>query len=452
MAQFSIVVLPAKRLKDGRHKIRIAVSHASETRYIVTNYLVDSPDEISGNQVVGRGDAGYINVQLRKRLNELQEIYDTLDDPDIFTCSQLVEILKRKGSAGHKLFEEVYAEYTGLLEQKGQTSSVKLYRLARDRFEDYFKTKEILLEVIQPKDIVGFDAALRKRGLSAATIKTYVSLVKVVIDYAQKMKYVKYEVDPFEFYSMPNYEPRELWFTVDEFRKVYDDRPTLYNHVIIRDIWLLTFFLGGANIVDILGYNFKGKKSMRYQRTKTKNAKKESGWTVFDLQPEALSIINRYVTRTGRLKFGRYVTKSTISMLFDRENDNYMASLGIDKNFILMAARKTFFQIGFDNKESTDVLDYCVGHARSKRMAMNYAMVKPEMASACMRRVFDIAIGTKTEQLEQKEPELEQSEQILEQRGTEKGETEKITEKSESERKLGESASEKEEEWTTLWQ
>ena len=98
-------------------------------------------------------------------------------------------------------------------------------------------------------------------------------------------------------------------------------------------------------------------------------------------------------------------------MLFERENDKYMEALGLDKNFILMAARKTFFQIGFDNKESTDVLDYCVGHARSKRMAMNYAMVKPEMATACMRRVFDIAIGTKTEQTE---PNLDETERKTE--------------------------------------
>lgn len=393
MAQFSIVVLPAKRLKDGKHKIRIAVAHQGETRYILTNYLVDSPDEISGNQVVGRGDAGYINVQLRKRLNELQEVYDSIDDPDIFTCSQLVEILKRKGSQDHKLFENVFEEYTDLLKQKGQLSSAKLYRLAKERFEDYFKTKEILLEIIQPMDIVRFDASLRKRGLSAATIKTYMSLVKVIIDYAKKMKYVQYDVEPFEFYDMPTYEPRELWFTVEEFRKVYNDSPTLYNYIIMRDIWLLTFFLGGANIVDILGYNFKGKTKMRYQRTKTKNTKKENGWTVFDIQPEAEAIIKKYMTRTGKLKFGKFLTKGAVSMLFDRENDRYMKELGIEKNFILMAARKTFFQIGFDNKESTDILDYCVGHARSKRMAMNYATIRPEMASACMRRVFDIALG-----------------------------------------------------------
>lgn len=393
MAKFSVVVLPAKVLRDGKHKIRIAVAHKSETRYILTSYLVDSPDEVSGNQVISRGDAGYLNVQIRKRLNELQEIFDSLDDPDLYTCSQLVELLKRKGGQSHKLFEIVFNEYIEMLNQKGQRSSARLYKLAKDRFEDYFKSKEILLEVIQPMDIVRFDAALRKRGLSDATIKTYVSLIKVIIDYSKKMNYVHYDIDPFQFYNMPSYEPRELWFTVEEFRKVYNDSPTSYNYTIMRDIWLLTFFLGGANIVDILGYNFKGKNEMRYQRTKTKNTKKERGWTVFDIQPEAQEIIKKYMTPHGKLSFGRYSTKNTISQLFERENDKYMAELGIEKNFILMAARKTFFQIGFDNKESTDILDYCVGHARSKRMAMNYATIRPEMASACMRRVFDIALG-----------------------------------------------------------
>ena len=403
MANFNIVVLPAKVLRNGKHKIRIAVAHRGETRYIVTSYIVDSPDEVSGNQVVGRGDAGYLNIQLRKKLNELQEIYDSMDDPDLYTCPQLVELLKRKGGQEHKLFEIVYSEYVEMLTQKGQRSSVRLYKLAKDRLEEYFKSKEILLEVIQPMDIIRFDAFLRKRGCASATIKTYMSLIKVVIDYAAKMNYVHYDVDPFQFYEMPSYEPRELWFTVEEFRKVYEDCPTYYNYKVMRDVWLLTFFLGGANLVDILGYNFKGKYVMKYQRTKTKNAKKDKGWTTFDIQPEAMEIIKKYITPYGKLQFGKYGSKTTVNQLFVRESKKYMESLGINKRFILMAARKTFFQIGFDNKESTDVLDYCVGHARSKRMAMNYALVKPEIATACMRRVFDIAIGKNTENDEQNE-------------------------------------------------
>ena len=71
MANFNIVVLPAKVLRDGTHKVRIAISHRGDTRYIPTNYRVDSPSEVSNNQIVGRGDAGYLNIQL---------IEDSLED------------------------------------------------------------------------------------------------------------------------------------------------------------------------------------------------------------------------------------------------------------------------------------------------------------------------------------------------------------------------------------
>lgn len=34
MANLSIVIVPAKKLSNGRHRVRIAVAHRSQTRYI----------------------------------------------------------------------------------------------------------------------------------------------------------------------------------------------------------------------------------------------------------------------------------------------------------------------------------------------------------------------------------------------------------------------------------
>ena len=42
MAILSAVVVPGKALKGGRHKVRIAVAHNGETRYIVTDIQIDS--------------------------------------------------------------------------------------------------------------------------------------------------------------------------------------------------------------------------------------------------------------------------------------------------------------------------------------------------------------------------------------------------------------------------
>ncbi len=84
-------------------------------------------------------------------------------------------------------------------------------------------------------------------------------------------------------------------------------------------------------------------------------------------------------------------------------------------------------------------------------MAMNYAMVKPEMATACMRRVFDIAIGTKTGQLEQDGQKLEQSEPGLEQSELKTGKSEPKLGATEEKSEKGDSDGENGEKWTTLW-
>lgn len=46
MANFSIVIVPTKKLANGRHRIRIAVAHRSKTRYIPTQFTLDSASQL----------------------------------------------------------------------------------------------------------------------------------------------------------------------------------------------------------------------------------------------------------------------------------------------------------------------------------------------------------------------------------------------------------------------
>ena len=61
MPTLSLTVLPAKALKGGKNKVRIAVAHNCQTRYIVTDIIIDSPKEWKNGQIVKRDDAGYLN-------------------------------------------------------------------------------------------------------------------------------------------------------------------------------------------------------------------------------------------------------------------------------------------------------------------------------------------------------------------------------------------------------
>ena len=52
MANFSIVIVPTKKLANGRHRIRIAVAHRSKTRYIPTQFTLDSASQLKNGRVV----------------------------------------------------------------------------------------------------------------------------------------------------------------------------------------------------------------------------------------------------------------------------------------------------------------------------------------------------------------------------------------------------------------
>lgn len=45
MATLKLTIFKAKVLKNGRHKIRVAVCHKREPSYIVTNFIIDSESQ-----------------------------------------------------------------------------------------------------------------------------------------------------------------------------------------------------------------------------------------------------------------------------------------------------------------------------------------------------------------------------------------------------------------------
>lgn len=68
MATLSLTIFKAKALKDGRHKIRIALRHKHETTYIVTRFII-SENQFKNGQVVKHPEASAINRKLRNILD-----------------------------------------------------------------------------------------------------------------------------------------------------------------------------------------------------------------------------------------------------------------------------------------------------------------------------------------------------------------------------------------------
>ena len=95
MATLKLSILKYKVLKNGKHKIRVAVCHHQDTCYIPTKIELDSTSQFKNGQVVKRPDAAVLNTKLRNLLNSYQEKLDKIENISIYDCKQLRQ-LKRK--------------------------------------------------------------------------------------------------------------------------------------------------------------------------------------------------------------------------------------------------------------------------------------------------------------------------------------------------------------------
>lgn len=387
MATLKLTIVPAKRLIDGRHKIRVSLAHNSETRYIPTDCIIDNESEFRDGMVIGRPDASSMNVRLRNILNYYQDIIDHTSFISGYSCSELRELLVRKKDYNNAKFSDAMSAYLEELKEDERHKSEKLYRLACSSF--IRECGDLFLTMITPRDIKKFRKNLEKRRLSPTTVRIYMTLVKVVVHFAEKRKMCRYEDDPFEDVQAPAANVRELDLTVDELKAIRDLVPSKYNVGIARDIFMLSYYLGGMNLVDMLEVDFR-KSYIEYYRQKTKNKKHGESKTAFSIQPEAREIIKKYMKPNGRLVFGKFDTFGKAYSVISRKMEAVAELAGVSKRVVFYSARKSFVQHGFDLGIALETLEYCIGQSmKTNRPIFNYVRVMRNHADNAMRKIFD---------------------------------------------------------------
>lgn len=389
MASLSVVIVPTKMLSNGRHRIRIAVAHRSKTRYLSTEFTLDSVSQLKNGRVIKHENAANINACLRKLINEYEEILSSISYLASLSCTELIHLITNEQKKKGITFETVANEYMNLMKEDEKDKSYKLYKIACKRFLLYRKGDFPMVQ-LSPLHIQEFARRLHEEKLADTTIRIYLTLIKVIINYACKMNYVTYSTHPFVLFKMPPCNIRELDLSVEELKKIRDAEFSSPPLSITRDVFMLTYYLGGINLRDLLVYNFKDKEYMRYVRHKTKHSKKGENEIVFTIQPEAETIIRKYLTKEGELRFGKYTSYEQIYSLLFRYINKVAALAGINKKVTYYSARKTFAQHGYNLGIQIEKIEYCIGHSmKNNRPIFNYIRIMQEHADNVFREIFD---------------------------------------------------------------
>lgn len=388
MTTLKLAVVPAKMLKNGKHKIRIAIGHKQETRYLVTRFDIDDLSQFKDGQVVDTSNASYVNMKLRSILNSYQEALDRINTQS-YTCTQLVEYLAciKQGATP---FSSAANDYIINMEKEGRKSTADLYRRTCDYFTKCIK-HDIMLDGITPRTIKGFDVYLKnERNLNPVTRGTHMAHLKAIINQAIRDRKVAYEAHPFEYYEKPEGNMRELDITVDEIKKIRDSSPKEKSLRVARDLFMLSYYLGGINLVDLMQFNFKSRDTIEYVREKSKNTKKGDKKISFSIPEEAKPIIHEWMGKNGKLNFGYRYTYDNFRKFVTKEIGRLAEIIGIESHVVYYSARKSFVQHGFELGIPLETLEYCIGQSMKKnRPIFNYVKIMRKHADDAIRKILD---------------------------------------------------------------
>lgn len=388
MTTLKLAVVPAKMLKSGKHKIRIAIGHKQETRYLVTRFNIDDLSQFKDGQVVGIPNASYVNMKLRSILNSYQEALDRISTQS-YICAQVVEYLSniKQGAAP---FSSASTDYIINMEKEGRKSTAELYRRTCRYFNDFIKL-DVMLDGITPRTIKEFDIYLKnEKNLNPVTRGTHMAHLKAILNQAVRDKKVSYDTHPFEYYEKPEGNIRELDISVDEVKQIRDSTPKEKSLRMARDLFMLSYYLGGINLIDLMQFNFKNRDTIEYIREKSKNTKKGDKKISFSIPEEAKPIIKEWMGKNGKLNFGYKYTYDNFRKFVTKEIKRLAENIGIESHVVYYSARKSFVQHGFELGISLETLEYCIGQSMKKnRPIFNYVKIMRKHADIAIRKILD---------------------------------------------------------------
>lgn len=400
-------------MKDGRFKIRIAIAHNKETRYFVTDCCVSSEKNFKNGQVTGKEPgAREMNIRINAFKDRIQRAYDLIEGVEYFTCSEVVDLIKEK-LKGKK--PKTILEIMGMLKERkilqGRAkNTLRNYDTATGVIIRYFgETKTI--QSLTEDDLLRFKIWMgsvehkhhtddpkkytsQRFGMTTATQREVLSMLKAGYMFAQKQRYFVPEIDIWDSFEMPQSDVRLCCLQIEELRRLRDATfadPYLEE---VRDLLMLSFYLCGMNLADVLKQDLS-QPVISYRRIKTINTRPKNEITEFTIQPEARAIINRF-WKDGKFTYRGGVGESAILSSLKRKLKDIKTECQIEGRLIYYSMRKTFSQLCLELGVPDTINAYCIGDTPAKSALNSYRMVNRQLADTYIRKVFDFVASNKS--------------------------------------------------------
>lgn len=387
MATIRLTVLSSIKEQDGRLPILVCISQKKDRTYIKTEFLLDDIAEFDNGKVVYRKDAGIMNKRIEFVFSQYREKFDSIECKDWLTALQIKQIITSKKKPSHVSFIEYWEKRISDFREEGRESYAKMNKETIRVFTN--AEGDIPIPAINTLLVEHFKKWMAKKGYANGNIGLRLTHLKARINELIKAGVLKTEVHPFAYTKIPTAEPKECDLTIQEFQKIRSTEVEGKRLNLGKDMLLLSFYLCGINLKDLLTVNLSGD-TLSFERTKTMHAKTGKSNITIPIHEEAKAIIIRYINKKGIWDLGYSYTYSNLQKYINLCMRELKEHLGIKQTLCFYSARKTFAQFASELGIPDGVIDYCLGHSdKSKGIIRYYTKVKQKQAEIAINRVID---------------------------------------------------------------
>lgn len=419
----SLMPLAKNRIKvNSRLGVCIRVSHKNKTGYILTGvdvgcHMVNGkpePNWVEGMITAKEPEWLQKNAEVERILAQIEKRYEKCINPGLLDCLELCKFLKDQNTkqvSGASL-RTAYEEFYNAKIDTVTDNYLSMVRTAIDRLCKWFPG-ELMLRDITPSLISQYDrylhmvnkkvqikgkvvaerTAARKDGitkLSDSQIGKEKTQIKAVLNWCIANGLVQYDSHPFAKVEIPRSDRRDCSTSCDVIKRIRDAYIPEGPIAISRDIFMLSFWMGGMNWSDIRVADWS-RDVVTFVRNKTKGRTQNKLTTKLPICDEARKILKHRCNKNGKFVTGWHYTTAQAEIGYVGRNLRKLKDLlKIEGSFSFYSARHTFSQMALECGINDNIVDYIMSHSNGKRGVISYySSVTPKMAGLAMSRVRD---------------------------------------------------------------
>jgi integrase len=379
MAQFKAIILKNEHytLSDNKYNIKIRVSHKGQVRYISTefNVLETEFDTDTGFVSKEHQNFKYINIKIQSKILDFQkQLIEEGNRINYLNCQQIVNLLKIKPEGELNFYQYAENVINRLYFEKRDNTAYS-YQTAIDNLKKFIP--DVKFSQMTPRLLKDFEYWMIRQQLKVNTMGIYFRSIRAIYNRAIDDELITIDKYPFRKFKIK----REA--TIKRNLSIGDI--SLLAGLVLKeprskalDIFLLSFYMLGMNMKDLLGTKYDGGERFYYQRSKTKKP------FSIKVQPEAKEIWARY---DNILEFGNPKDYRWSIKIINKHLKNIAEANSLPK-FTTYWARHSWASIAAELEIPKETISLALGHSSNSvtEVYISHNILKVDAAN---RKIID---------------------------------------------------------------